>query len=252
MSSERFGSIVLFCLALSLATPISSAESDSSYVPASGAGVVEVRRPSDAKGNDLDAIWQREIRTHAALMRQRLLYEQIVMNEGSEVRKTALFKDLNGLKMIEWMERNIRVQVVPGTSLIEISAAATDNPRDAQTIIREVTITYLDNVAERTFLKGQARAQHLTALRTKYRALYQETDARLSHLMKQVPEPEEKASWADSLERVRHQRSRLEEKLDRLQDELDELEAVQTQKITSDVAWVVFPTLPPPKASKEP
>jgi len=253
MASKNMGFGIRLCVILSLIAPAASAEPEAAYVATPGAGMVIVQVPTHLAGNDIDAVWQREIRTHAVLMRQRSLFEKIISNENSEVRKTAVFVSLKGgLRMIEWMEKNVRVQAVPGTALIEVSVPPMENALDARTIIKEVVVVYLENVAQKHFLNGQIQSQQLNALRSKYRALYRETTETLSKLLSQTPSAEEKPGWAERLKNAQREQSDVLERLKKIEGDLDALEVLQSQKISGEVTWASFPNPTPIETPKAP
>ena len=111
----KIGCLVLFVV-LS-ASMVSFAAEVTDFGPTPGSGLISVSAPKHA-GTDFDAVWQREIKTHAVLMGQRSIYLEALQAEGSEIGKTKIFEK-NGkevAKMLVWLEQSVKIQAVAGTS----------------------------------------------------------------------------------------------------------------------------------------
>jgi capsular exopolysaccharide synthesis family protein len=128
-----------------------------------------------------------EQKTQATYLLSETLLTQVLQNTSSKIRETQWFKKFNGnvdLAKEDFID-NYSVRPLPETRLVKVEFTNAV-PADCQAIVMELGNQHIKDEADRIFLEGQARSQSLSALRSKFRLQFQETDVKLIHLRSQV------------------------------------------------------------------
>jgi capsular exopolysaccharide synthesis family protein len=128
-----------------------------------------------------------EQKTQAAYLKSETLLTKVLQSQSNEIRSTAWFKKFNGnlAAAKEDFVKNYQVTPVNETRLVRVEFT-NSVPKDCYIIVREMVTQHILDESDRIVVQGQLRSQSLIALRTKYRAQYQDIEARLSHLRTQV------------------------------------------------------------------
>ena len=170
-----------------------------------------------------------EQKTQAALLRADVLLSRVLLNDSSEIRKTTWFKKFNGIPAAkEDFLENYSVVPLAETRLVEIKFT-TSVPRDCQTIVKEIGSQHIADEAERIFLDGQQQSQQLNALKSKYRASYQEVESKLNTLRTRVNSQggqiTSKASSKEiELDKMRSERSTIDINLRSFKSQLENIQ----------------------------
>ena len=216
-------------------------------------GIIAIAPADGCAGNDREATLRRLVAEQVVLLRHDGLYIKVLQSETAYLRKSRVFKDLEGDtgKMIQWLEQNLQVHAIPGTAFIEVSVHPGSYDSEAHAIVKEIVTQHIQDCSERAFLGGAHEAQGLKALQTHYRLEFQENELKYLKLLAEIPSDEEKSVHEYRKEvakkRVDGTRSQLRE----IDDKSSALEARMNQKLVGDVTWVMMPE-PPPTARAKP
>lgn len=114
----------------------------------SSAAILSVNAPRPRGGlsaDQIDAWWQREINSQAALLGSRNLMHTVATiptATASPIGKTEWYKLWSGDRNAEnWLVEHVKVRVIPGTRLISLSIAAPPNeisPQDRRVLLMEI------------------------------------------------------------------------------------------------------------------
>lgn len=155
-------------------------------------GLIEVRTVMDdpmhpSRTGDDQTLLLIEQKTQAQYLMSESLLTKVLQNDTSEIRKTEWFKKFGGnipAAKDDFIE-NYSVRPIPETRLVMVSFT-NRFPTDCRIVVREMGNQHIQDEAVTITNEGEKRSQTLTLLKAKYRAQYQETQARLDRLRSQV------------------------------------------------------------------
>ncbi len=89
---------------------------------------------------------------HAVTIASEQHLHRVIAKAAGESRKTHWFKESdNPIERADWLRDHLRVAVLPGTALIQVSLEDLADPVDRQTIVEDICSTYLEGQrSERT------------------------------------------------------------------------------------------------------
>ena len=131
-----------------------------------------------------DAVWQREIASHAAAIGHRSVLLRSLKNP--EVTATAWHKrfDSTDLAAVS-LARSLRVRTVPETALIEVFVD-TGSPREQVILTQAVVMQYLEYQRQRRTLMFLDRTQMLNTARIKIESRMRDVEQEIQELVRSV------------------------------------------------------------------
>jgi polysaccharide biosynthesis transport protein len=147
-----------------------------------------VRNPVDPREQVADpALLAVEQKTQAQSLLTEALLVEVLQNNSSEIRDTTWFKKFNNniaAAMLDFQD-NYNVMPIPETRYVKVTFTYS-NPKDCQTIVREMGEKHIANEQKAILMEGQERSRQLNGLKTKYRIEIQEKDGLLASLRSKV------------------------------------------------------------------
>jgi hypothetical protein len=176
---------------------------------------------TEAAAAEVDLVWQRELHNHAVLLTSLHHYKRFISDYGSPLRATPWFKSrANSADVLLWLNRHVHAEVLPGTSLIQISVDDRSHDcsdQDAAAIVRAVGDAYVSDFQDAALRRSRANQEDLTVLRFKYAADLEQAEGTLARMRAIRPEDRdldfefrrEKFTWEftrarESLAEVQH------------------------------------------------
>src|SRR5262245_40994440 len=109
--------------------------------PTRRAALISIARPADAD----DAIWQREIATHATLLVHDATFVAALADEKASIRTSQWFANhADPAAAAQWLRAHVRAEPVPGTRLIRVYLdASPGTPADEVAILESIVNAYI-------------------------------------------------------------------------------------------------------------
>jgi hypothetical protein len=109
---------------------------------------------------DMDAIWAREVQNHAALIGRLQNLMSMLTDNSQPLRHTEWFKSrAHPADALLWLSDHLRIEVLPGTSLIQLTITGDCMPDDAKTVITAVGDAYVRSCAEEMLASRMAETR---------------------------------------------------------------------------------------------
>jgi hypothetical protein len=164
-----------------------------------------------------DAVWNRAIATHAALLANPTRLAAVLANPNSPSLKTnwySRFKDRG--EAVAWLQQNTQVRQTPGTALIEVSVRGDVEPKDSAIIVNDIASRYLEDIKRRDSDKLVAQVSLLQNLKSRY-------DNQVHALKLQIAEEVAASSAAPATQPAAKRLQ--DERIDTMREELDAYKA---------------------------
>jgi hypothetical protein len=156
--------------------------------PIAASAAVLIVDPGGNAAADSDAQLQRRLNTHAVTIASEQHLHKVIAKAAGETRKTHWFKESdNPIERADWLREHLRVAVLPGTALIQISLDDLADPIDRKAIVEDICSTYLEGqrsertnqLLDRTMMLNNVRIKNEARLKD-LRAEMREKQAKLN------------------------------------------------------------------------
>lgn len=118
-----------------------------------------------------DAIWQRNIASHAHLIAHRSNLLAMLNNAQSKMRSTKWYAGKGSpADALAWLQQHVHATPVPGTALIEVSIDENIDQSESAILINEIANHYLEGDRQRETAKLVDQINLFTNLKTRYEA----------------------------------------------------------------------------------
>jgi hypothetical protein len=146
--------------------------------PTRRAALVTVARPEGAD----DALWQREIATHAAMITHEATLEAAVADQNANARAAKWFAAEPDSR--QWLRAHLRAEPVPDTRLVRIFLAERlATPNDEAAVVEAIANTYIADQRRAAEAASRDRMSALNALKSKYEIRVRELSDKQNNLM---------------------------------------------------------------------
>jgi hypothetical protein len=197
--------------------------------------------PGTAAMTDLDALWQRQIATHTALIGNRANILLMINDANNPVRQTEWFKGLkNPAEAYDALVPHLRIGQMPGTAMIEVRVEGIE-PKEAAKIANEIVNVYLETTRRWDEDTDQQQIAVLNLLQVKLAAQRRrvESDLRIKlALAADAPttQPADVKPVAETealkleIEDLQWQRARQREQYQKIADRVDQFNAERSSR----------------------
>jgi len=229
------------------AGPVDPARVGILYVAAPGGADIWAQtaatRPmsGEAAAAELDLRWQREVHNHAAMIASLHNYKRVARDYSTlSLRDTKWFKQrANPADVLLWLNRHVHAEVLPGTSLIQISVDDRGHDcsdQDAAAIVRAVGDNYIRDYFLNVVLENnRANRGQFIALKIKYAAELDKAEVKLG-AMSVIPVEDRQPDFEFRREKTQWEFAHAREALADVQRVLDRLDVLGDTQ-SSDVQW---------------
>lgn len=189
--------------------------------------------------DEIDAVWEREIQSHAHLIRQKNLATRAIENASSEIRKTDWFRSVGGqAQATDFLFQNLKVQAVPGTNLIEISIDG-PKPGDAAAVVNEIGMTYVDFVVQTEKNKLYDRSIDLNNLKVRNQMRLRDVSG---YIKEQLAKQDQNPVAVREIQLTMEEDKLLRNKLRVITDELELIQAAMQRQHLGPIEWAARAT----------